>query len=214
MWIALVPALLAAPPAPPDEPAPAPGADAAPAPATDGAPKADTDRAAALEAGLTLAVPFAPLGAAPGLRVLAEVALLPRLTLGGEAMARLPGGAAGSLEDDAMAEDLAWRTGLVVVAGGPRVAFAFGALDGVHGRVALAGGLAWVAQDTYTSVGHTHDAALTGWLAPQVGGLLPLGPGWLTVDLHGTIAPASLLVLGPAPGGAAVGLSVGYRLAL
>ncbi|MES2644809.1 MAG: hypothetical protein V4850_35305 [Myxococcota bacterium] len=201
MWIAFVPALLAAPPAPAPTEAPAEAKGAA----------AGAERAVALEAGLTLAIPFAPLGAAPGLRVLGEVALVPRFTLGGEAMVRLPGGAAGSLEDDALAEDLDWRTGLTVVAAGPRVAFAFGPLDGVHGRVALAGGVAWVAQDTFTSVGHTHDAVLTGWLSPQVGGLLPVGPGWLTVDLHGTIAPAPLLVLGPAPGGAAVGLSVGYR---
>lgn len=209
MWIALIPALLAAPAAP----APTDSGEGAAVSSTEGA-AASGDRKGAIEAGLTLAVPFAPLGPAPGLRVLGEVALVPRFTLGGEVMARLPGAAAGSLEDDALAEDLDWRTGLVVVAGGPRVAFAFGPLDELHGRVALAGGVAWVSQDTVTPVGRTHDAALTGWIAPQVGGLLPLGPGWLTADLHLTIAPASLLVLGPAPGGTAVGVAVGYRFAL
>jgi hypothetical protein len=81
----------------------------------------------------------------------------------------------------------------------------------VHGRVGLAAGVAWVAQDTHTEVGVTHDATLTGWVEPQVGGVFPLGPGALTADLLVPIAPARLLVLGDVPGGTGVALAIGYR---
>ncbi|MFZ5479656.1 MAG: hypothetical protein ACOZNI_23015 [Myxococcota bacterium] len=169
---------------------------------------------AGFEAGLTLAVPVGGVGPGPGLHLLGDVEVAPRLSLGAEVAARIPGVAAGDEEGDALAEELRWRTGLAVVAGGPRVAFAFGPADGLHGRAALAGGLAWVSQDTTTQVGRTHDAALTGWICPQIGGLLPLGPGLLTADLRFDVAPADLLVLGPSPGGTAPGIAVGYRLPL
>lgn len=200
MWLALVPALLAADPA---------------APTTGATAPAEGGRVG-LEAGLTLAVPLptAGLGPGPGLRLLGEYAVIPRLGVGGELFGRVPGGAIGTLEHDRLGDDLEWRSGLTVLGGGPRVSYTFGPLDGFHGRAALAGGLAWVAQDTVTQVGRTHDAVLTGWIQPEVGGLVPLGPGDLTFDLLVPIAPAPLLVLGDAPGGTGVGLAVGYRFGL
>ncbi|MDP2306517.1 MAG: hypothetical protein Q8P18_10885 [Pseudomonadota bacterium] len=187
---------------------------AAPPSESPAAPDAPSKRVG-LEAGLALALPVPPagLGPGPGLRILGDYAVTPRFSVGGEVYARIPTGARGSLEDEALSEDLDWVAGLSVVAGGARIAYdVLGAADGPRLRVALAGGVAWVALDTDTQVGRTHDAVLTVWVQPEVGALFPLGPGDITADLLVPIAPAELLVLGPAPGGTGIGLAVGYRL--
>ncbi|MDP2312215.1 MAG: hypothetical protein Q8P41_04865, partial [Pseudomonadota bacterium] len=170
---------------------------------------------AGLEAGLTLTMPVPPagLGPGPGLRILGDYAVVPRLTVGAELSARIPTGARDTLEHESLSEDLDWTAGLTMLAGGVRVGYQIvGEADGPRLRVGLAGGVALVTLDVDTQVGRTHDAVLTGWVQPEVGGLFPLGPGDLTADLIVPIAPAELLVLGPAPGGTGMGLAVGYRL--
>lgn len=170
--------------------------------------------ARAAEASFTLAAPVAGLGVGPGLRLLGEMNVVSRLGVGAEVAVRLPSSAGGSLSHETLAEDLDWSTGLFVAAGGPRVSWTIGDTARLHGRVALAGGVAWMRESTFTVVGTTTASALTGWVCPEVGGALPLGPGWLTADLLVPIAPAPLLVLGDGPGGTAPALAVGYRLAL
>ncbi len=204
MWSLLFSAALAAPTAPA-------GADDAAIPA-----EPASRPAIGLEGGLSLTVPvpFAGLGPGPGLRFVGDVAVIERLTVGLELGARFPGVAAATLSDRALGEDLEWRTSLTVLSGGARVAYAFGPLDGLHGRVALAGGVAWLAQDTVTQVGTTHDAVLTGWIQPEVGALYPLGPGALTGDLIVPVAPADLLVSRWVPAGTGVAFVVGYRFEL
>lgn len=202
-------ALLAALPAFAADPAPGAPAPGGPAPAS------SPGGAVGVEAGLTLATPIAGLGVGPGLRLLADAPVAnDRLSVGGEIAVRLPSTASGTLSDPALAEPLEWRSGLAVVAGGARAAYAIGPVEDLHGRVALAGGVAWVAQHTETQVGDTDDRALTGWICPELGVVVPLGPGALTADVLVPVAPASLLVLGDAPGGTAPALSVGWRMAL
>lgn len=162
-----------------------------------------------LEGGVSLGMPHAGLGPAPGFRALVDVEVAETVWVGGEGDLRLPGAAKVDLSAPELVNDVEIRTGQTGLALGARAAWTPGDAEGLRWRLGGALGATRLIQAVTSDAGTSREAASTLWLRPEGGILYAFGKSHLTASLYWSLAPARLDVLDG--GGNVLGILVGFR---